>query len=300
MDESKNYYVSSRGLMKSCDYYSLTPQSSIRRMVNYPPLQKIQNIDVPVIYVCSSALLHFMNVMLPTMSNYFILVSGDCDETIPYDIFNEELLSKLVNHKYLKHWFCQNMVIKHEKITCMPIGLDYHTMTVNTIWGNITSCEDQERLLKSISSKALPFSERIVKCYANFHFQINTKHAYDRKDALRNLDQSLIEYEPQKVNRLITWNKQKDYAFVISPHGGGYDCHRTWEALILGCIPIVKRSNIDILYEELPVLIVDNWSDVCETLLVNTIEEFSRKEFNFDKLTLEYWNKKFNSKRYYT
>ena len=47
--------------------------------------------------------------------------------------------------------------------------------------------------------------------------------------------------------RLITWNKQKDFAFVLCPHGGGLDCHRNWEALCLGCIPIVKTSKFIII-----------------------------------------------------
>ena len=57
--------------------------------------------------------------------------------------------------------------------------------------------------------------------------------------------------EEKPVSRLITWNKQKDFAFVICPHGGGLDCHRNWEALCLGCIPIVKTSKIDNLYKDL-------------------------------------------------
>ena len=81
-----------------------------------------------------------------------------------------------------------------------------------------------------------------------------------------------------------------DYAFVISPHGGGYDCHRTWEALILGCIPIVKTSKIDILYKDLPVLIVNNWIDINETLLAETVYNFSKITFKTEKLLLNYWN----------
>jgi hypothetical protein len=79
------------------------------------------------------------------------------------------------------------------------------------------------------------------------------------------------------------------YAFVLSPHGNGLDCHRTWEALILGCIPIVKRSLLDSLYEDLPVLIVYNWFNVNESLLNSTIKKFKSKVFNYNKLKLEYW-----------
>ena len=44
MQEHNNIYVSSRGLLKSCDYYSITPKSSIKQLINYPPLEKITNL----------------------------------------------------------------------------------------------------------------------------------------------------------------------------------------------------------------------------------------------------------------
>jgi hypothetical protein len=128
---------------------------------------------------------------------------------------------------------------------------------------------------------------------------MNTKYGQDRKNALAEIPADIVYYEPEMVTRLKTWNKQKEYAFVISPHGGGYDCHRLWEALILGCIPIVKTSPIDTLYEGLPVLIVNEWSDVTIELLTKTIVEFKEKEINkkfvYEKLSLQYWIHKFKS-----
>jgi hypothetical protein len=96
-------------------------------------------------------------------------------------------------------------------------------------------------------------------------------------------------YEPKRVNRKISFENQIKYAFVVSPLGNGLDCHRTWEALCIGCIPIVKTSPLDSLYEDLPVLIVQNWYDISKELLEKTIEEFKNKKFNYDKLLLKYW-----------
>ena len=254
MQENNNIYVSSRGLLKSCDYFSYTPYSSIRQLYNYPQLEKIKNIKNPSIYICSSAIYHFITVMLPLIDFSFILVSGDCDETIPDEILNNNTLLKLLNDNKLIHWFCQNMTLEHNKITRIPIGLDYHTLTQQPLWGPISSCQDQEKMLMMIKEKSVPFWNRNVKCYANYHFSMNTKLGYDRKDAFQKIDKELVYYESNKVTRLITWNKQKDFAFVICPHGGGLDCHRNWEALCLGCIPIVKTSRIDKLYENLLIM----------------------------------------------
>ena len=84
---------------------------------------------------------------------------------------------------------------------------------------------------------------------------------------MQKINKELVYYEEKQVTRLITWNKQKDFAFVICPHGGGLDCHRNWEALCLGCIPIVKTSKIDKLYDNLPVLIVNDWNLIDKNLL---------------------------------
>jgi len=297
--EENNIFVSSRGILKSCDYYSLTPYSSIKQLYNYLPLEEIKNIENPSIYICSSAILHFINTMLPLINFSFILVSGDCDETIPDEILTSNDFNKLLSDQRLIHWFCQNMTIDHYKITRMPIGLDYHTLTSIPLWGPISSCEYQEKMLLMIKNKSVPFWNRNIKCYANFHFTMNTKLGYDRKDAFKKINKDLVYYEENKVTRLITWNKQKDYAFVICPHGGGLDCHRNWEALCLGCIPIVKTSSLDNLYKDLPVLIVKDWEIITNELLNETISEFKTKfkknEFNIEKLTLSYWLKLINS-----
>ena len=52
--------------------------------------------------------------------------------------------------------------------------------------------------------------------------------------------------------------------FVISPPGNGPDCHRTWEAMYLGAIPIVLRKSWPFAHLELPVLIVDTWDQIPE------------------------------------
>ena len=119
------------------------------------------------------------------------------------------------------------------------------------------------------------------KCYSNFHFLINSQ---DRKDALNQVPKKLVFYEPNKLRRLHSWINMINYRFVLSPHGNGLDCHRTWEALILGCIPIVRTSALDPMYDGLPVLIVKNWSDITQDLL-----DTFNPQTNLEKLNTIYW-----------
>ena len=288
--ESTCEFVGSRGIMKSCDIYSSTAISSIRQLINYD-FNSLK--PGSSIYVCGSAVPHFVQVISPQIPFNYILVSGDCDETVPNDLFasNQEF-NKFIDSSNLIHWFSQNCVITHPKLSQIPIGLDYHTMSERDHdWGNKTTPLNQEKLLKTVASNANLLDQRICKAYANFHFRITTKFGSDRVDAINQLPKNIVYYEPTTINRLNTWTNQTKYAFVISPHGNGLDCHRTWEALILGSIPIVKTSALDPLFEDLPVLIIKSWTDITQELLNNTVQEYKTKQFNLEKLKLNYWIK---------
>lgn len=53
------------------------------------------------------------------------------------------------------------------------------------------------------------------------------------------------------------------YKFVISPEGSGIDCHRHYEALIAGCIPVVEFNDLTMQkYKGLPILYTTDYSDI--------------------------------------
>jgi hypothetical protein len=285
-NESYCQYVSSRGLMKSCDVYSTMPMSSVKQLLQYD-LTKLK--DGCSIYVCSSAIPHFQR-FIDEIKIKFVLVTGDCDETVPIDIFKSEVdFLSFINHPNIIHWFSQNCFPNHPKLSQIPIGLDYHTLKKNHEWGAQMNPKEQENLLLSIHSNAKPLKNRLCKAYSNFQFTMNTRYGKDRKDAIHKIPSDLVYYEPYKIKRVDTWTKQIEYAFVISPHGNGYDCHRTWEALCLGCIPIVKTSFLDSLFSDLPILIVKDWSDISKELLKETMDQFENKKMNMNKLMLKHW-----------
>jgi hypothetical protein len=288
-EENNCEYVSSRGILKSCDIKNIDPRSSNSSLEN----NNLHNIvNNSIVYICNTAIPNFIKYF-STIDKKIILVSGDSDETVYEDLFDSynDFLNFIESDKIIV-WFSQNCTIKHNKIQKMPIGLDYHS---NQNITNYLNPKQQENMIIDIINNSKKFDQRIIKAYSNFHFFMTTKYGYDRLDAYHNIPRELVYYENQRTERELTYYFQSKFAFVISPHGNGYDCHRTWEALILGCIPIVKTSNLDELYDDLPVLIVKFWSDISYELLVNTIINFKNKNFNYDKLKLKYWINKINS-----
>jgi hypothetical protein len=171
--------------------------------------------------------------------------------------------------------------------------MDYHTMHANKANGEERKTPlQQENELKTIQKTMRPFWERDVIMYCNFQFNTyGTKYGYDRKDVIPALPSDYVYVEKNKTPRTVSWKTQSNCAFVVSPHGNGMDCHRTWEALLLGCIVIVRKSEIDTLYDELPVLIVDEWTDITSDLLQDTIEEYKKRKYKYDKLKLVYYYK---------
>jgi hypothetical protein len=284
--EDKCNFISSRGILKSCDIKSIYPISSSKNLNGYDFSKISKN---SIIYICSSAINEFKN-KIGDIKEKFILVTGDSDISVPDNILEGFDFINFIENEKIIHWFAQNCIGTHPKLSLIPIGLDYHTLSrSNHEWGEKMDSIEQEKILISIKNMAKPWKERKIIGYSNFHFYLSGLYCNDRKDAIHNIQKDLVYYEPTKVKREEAWKNQSDYAFVISPHGNGLDCHRTWEALCLGCIVIVKTSKIDKLYEELPVLIVNDWKDINVELLNKTVNDFSEKKFNYEKLSLKYW-----------
>jgi hypothetical protein len=267
----------------------LSPKSNTTNLANY---NTNTFADGCTIYVCGTALKHFLGIV-PKIPCKFILISGDCDESM-WNTLSSSEYSLLINNENLIHWYSQNCGMTHEKLSKIPIGLDYHTISSseNHHWGSQKSPLEQESALLAIRKNMHPFYKRQPIAYSNFHFSLNNKYGKDRKKAVIEIPKEFVFYEPVFLQREESWKNQTQYAFVISPPGGGYDCHRTWEALILGCIPIITETPINDIFADLPVLVINEWKDITQELLEKTIMEFKTRTFNYHKLLLSYWTNK--------
>lgn len=265
--------IASRSILAACDHHIENPESESRRVPTTFPQKAGESV-----YIHPTALSNFIQNYLPLLRFPFVLVSGDSDNTVPTDVKNEALV--ILGHPLLICWYAQNCVEPSEKLHQIPIGLDFHTMAArNHAWGPKQSPESQMADLSRLRSLKV---RKINRCYSNFHFLLNSQ---DRRDAIAQVPKNLVFYEPQRLLRINTWTNMINFKYVLSPHGNGLDCHRTWEALALGCIPIVRTSPLDPMFSGLPVLIVKDWSFINENLLS------SFQPGTTEKLELSYWAK---------
>jgi hypothetical protein len=256
--------------------------------------------DGAIVYIHGSAIHFFVTQIFPHVKHRFVLVSGDCDETIATDVFpSDNAFKRFIEDPRILHWFSQNAATVHPKLTPIPIGISYHCIVDKgkLKCGEIPPLE-YEATLKSIAADAAA-KPKEIKCYSNFHFQTWTRYGTDRKEAIAQIPTNCIYYEPAHIDTYDTWRSQVKYHFVVSPHGGGYDCHRTWEALMLGLIPIVKTSPMDRLFEALPVVIVKQWSDITPEFLKEQLELVEKRraagEYDMRRITLDYWMERIQS-----
>ena len=295
----------SRGLALLCDHHGGTAfvreQRGGHSALRFDPESYAHVGDGELVWVRATALPQFVQEALPRIRARFALVSGDEDWSIPSEFDGAAILCA---HDNLLCWFAQNYDggDRSGKILPLPIGMDFHTISNGPRWGHAqASPAQQEAQLQALRSAMLPNARRRLRVHADFHFNRHSRPLMGETRAeveavLR--ANPLIDFQRRKLARARLWRNKTRYAFTVSPHGNGLDCHRTWESLALGNIVIVRHSPLDPLYEGLPVVIVDCWQDITAENLARWHTQFqhvfSEQQFA-DKLTNRYWIERMRS-----
>ena len=191
--------------------------------------------------------------------------------------------------KTVKKWFAQNKDLNNDGVIPIPIGLENMSLRVslNSQAGRFSS--EVKNALKKAQIISSLFQQDVKKtklAYLNFNCRTYPKE--------RNYVKEMFSNNPKVscASGLSLEQYYKDVAshkFVISPRGNGVDCHRTWEALYLKSIPIVRNTCNIKEFSELPILFVDKWEDLNYINLEETYEEMMSKKYNLGKMKISYW-----------
>lgn len=261
--------------------------------------------DGELIWVRLSWLPSLIEQVLPLIQARFILVTGDSDSCVPSELkFQARVILECPK---VAHWFTQNYdgSMAAEKISPLPIGIDFHMQAERPTWGEpVSSPTLQEETLQSVRQGLAPVRDRIQKVYVDFAWQQGfglfhyrrfhplrgTQFHDNRRRIARKLcGNETVFCQPGPLPRTQMWRERGRYAFVLSPHGMGLDCHRTWEALALGHIVLVPSSSLDTLYTGLPVVAFKSWSDITPQNLKTWLSLYPEAGETSEKLTSSYW-----------
>lgn len=135
----------------------------------------------------------------------------------------------------------------------------------------------------------------------------------NRRIILQNLKNNSINNYQLSIKDY--FEKLPDYKFVISPEGNGIDCHRHYEALLAGCIPIIERNPLtEEKYKGLPILYTTDYKEINENYLNKVYEEMKDVSYDFSRLFLSfyteeqrqmiydcgnYWTERLTKKKFY-
>ena len=205
----------------------------------------------------------------------------------------------------------------HPKVTPLPLGLMdniEHPMSDSKYW---TIHGDESKVVKVLLEGAKRVNKMGVYCDMNV--ENNPAERLAALDICKRLSETTrVEYKVEmgslvgpsssRVHR--PWEEYigdlSKHRFVISPEGKGFDCHRTWESLMVGSIPIVKYTEgMDVVFDGLPVLLVQSWEEVTIEALddawkkvVNTSAR--RGVWQYEKLFAPYWVDRIRSTTVYS
>ena len=81
------------------------------------------------------------------------------------------------------------------------------------------------------------------------------------------------------------------YKFIVSPEGNGIDCHRHYESLLAGCIPIIEKNPLtEAKYKGCPVLWTVDYSEIHRQYLERIYQDMVYREYDFSPLFLSHYS----------
>jgi hypothetical protein len=250
-----------------------------------------------VVWVRLSWLPAFVRQVLPLVRAPFVLATADSDSSVPSEL--PELARQVLGSPVVIRWFTQNHDgAAPDRMAALPIGIDFHSMAEQSIWGeSLASPSQQESMLEAIRDALPPLERRGSRVYIDFAWDVRDR-AYPAPAAAR-LSESrraivktlrrreVVVCQEGPLPRSEMWLRRGRYVAVLSPHGGGLDCHRTWEALALGHLVVVPSSALEPLFKDLRVVPVQSWDEVRTESLAHWLAE--RSDPSRDPLTSRYW-----------
>jgi len=218
---------------------------------------------------------------IPTINNAFsaladagpcVWITASSDSSV-----TDELAGKLPPN--VIRWFAVNNESTNERVESFPIGFSYNAprfaemiQQVNKPWGKYCL---------------------LYVCFSAHRRVLARKGVYEK---FANLPWVVAAGAGEKeiIPADAFYAMMKSSHYVLSPPGAGPDCHRTWEAMALGSVPIVLRSNATRILDDMPCMQVDSWDEVTQKKLE---EDWGKLAGRFEhpsirKLSVLYWSER--------
>lgn len=144
---------------------------------------------------------------------------------------------RILENPNIRKWVGCNIPVSHPKIIKMPIGFGEK----ERIHGNVSS-------LRNLHANRVPWNEKKSEVCIPWH---NATHK--TRELATTLPRMPFEEYMQEISK---------YKFVICQRGNGIDTHRVYETLWMGSVPVIQHCELDDMYSQWPVILVDDFANI--------------------------------------
>jgi len=255
--KSSSPYLSSDTYYEICDY-------KINSEKDFDAILRKQN-NLDRVYIKGHLVdqfKSFISKMRPNSIKKLIIMESD---NIQYA---HELVPILTIAKVI---YSNNLVGKADGISPLPLGLE-------------RQCYRSAGVLRDFQKPfELDISKRKIGFLVAWNDETNVNRSKYRAQ-FRESKNSLVinsRISPQTIHMLM-----RKTLFVPSPAGNGLDCHRTWEAMYLGAVPVLLEKDFcgDTSW---PVLVVPSW-DFLIKKDINELKQLYKKRCTNNERVLSF------------
>ena len=275
-----------------------------------------------VIFVQSDFFDFFAKQVTPRIRNPYIVLSHNGDLSTPdgqddaeialpryvtSDILAEEYRKGrlLAHHGQNLWWVNRTFEERPPWLHCLPIGFE------NRHWSIGRNVKAYADALKSfvINREPLPDSQRPLLLIA-FYPKSRVPDRHKVLSVLRVFPPKGVEkmqnpfYNYTDLNHWEWLEAITHHKFVLAPFGHGLDTHRISEILMMGGVPVMRRSTITSCFDDsdnnfmnttrgsLPIVVVDKWEEVTAERLENEwqrIKQMPPSHWDYRRVFVYHW-----------
>jgi hypothetical protein len=226
-----------------------------------------------VAFVKTDLVPHFFRDIVPNLKHDIKIITHNSALGI------DQRYSVFLNDPRIIRWYAQNANFQHPKLESVPLGM------ANRHWphGDVS-------IVEKINNDNID-KDHLV--YMNFDLKTNLSERTKVYNLFKGKEY-VLEGEKKPFKEYIT--DLSRCKFTVSPPGAGIDCHRIWESIAVGTIPIVESCHNITFHVKMPIMVINDWKMLDRNMLENKYDFFKSELYNTSGLFLDHWIKKIGLK----
>jgi hypothetical protein len=218
-------------------------------------------------------------ILIKFKDKKFVMVTHNSDGTIGYNKSDRWFDYHWKNEENIACWFSQNVEVRESNVIPIPIAVENEYIFKPAV---------KQEFMFELNRSNIKKEFKMFICY-----NVGTNPEKRKPPIEKFKGQSWVKTQDGFNNIELVrpyFKSMSQCQFVLAPDGNGIDTIRIWEALYMGCVPIVNRHVFtEYFAKHLPIIIVDDYNEITPHMLRRKTLDFEKRKFNYDLLKMSYW-----------